>query len=90
MEYTWERKNAKNEWIYIDVPIDTCLLYAKCVGVYKCEVARREFTFEVKGTLMYNHVATMYVGTMIIQMTLTWRRMLSRSVMVIAMLQGTL
>lgn len=51
VHYVWEKKDVVTlKWVSINVPTDTCLLYARSMGYYKCEVEGRVFTYEVKGS----------------------------------------
>lgn len=51
VEYRWERKDVL-EWVHVKVPSDTCLLYARCQGMYRCLVAGDVYNFEVTSTGM--------------------------------------
>lgn len=46
--YQWEKKETL-EWEAIDVPNNTCVLYVKSCGMYKCTVDGEVYSFEVQG-----------------------------------------
>jgi hypothetical protein len=47
-EYTWERKTSTN-WEILKIPTDTCILYVRSSGMYRCQVSSGIHLFEVKG-----------------------------------------
>ena len=47
--YTWEKTQDNLKWDHISVPMETCLLYTKSYGTYKCEVSGKVHYFEVTG-----------------------------------------
>ena len=49
-KYAWEKKDhSSQDWVDQMVPADTCILYARSSGMYRCLVAGEEYQFEVKG-----------------------------------------
>ena len=52
VEYNWQRKKEL-DWDSIDSPKDTCVLYVKDCGLYRCTVANKHYFFEVRGEIYY-------------------------------------
>ncbi len=46
--YLWEKRGVAR-WELVFTPADTCILYAKCRGIYKCSVEGEVVEFEVIG-----------------------------------------
>ena len=49
--YLWEKRGV-TRWELVYIPSDTCILYAKCRGMYKCSVGGQVVEFEVIGILL--------------------------------------
>ena len=50
--YQWEKK-IMLDWVPVSVPSDTCLLYARDQGMYRCLVSDEVYNFEVTCTGMH-------------------------------------
>lgn len=53
--YEWEKKGT-SEWEAICVPRDTCILYVKSCGLYKCTVMGQEYQFDVRGIYLHYYI----------------------------------
>ena len=49
--YLWEKRGV-TQWELVYTPSDTCILYAKCRGIYKCSVEGEAVEFEVIGIII--------------------------------------
>lgn len=49
--YLWEKRGV-TRWELVYTPSDTCILYVKCCGIYKCSVEGEVVVFEVIGIII--------------------------------------
>ena len=47
-DYVWE-KWEQSDWIKLNVPNHTCILYAWSIGRYRCQVSEKTYQFHVIG-----------------------------------------
>ena len=53
-QYTWQKNSAV--WVNLKVPSNTCILYARNCGKYRCLVSGQVYNFNVKGMYgIYNY-----------------------------------
>lgn len=48
VSYHWDKKGPVS-WEPLSATYNTCVLYVKLCGIYKCTVGGEEYVFEVKG-----------------------------------------
>ena len=60
-QYTWEKMEHSSQWTSLMVPADTCVLYARSSGKYRCLVEGEKYQFEVKGIASCVHFVVHYL-----------------------------